>query len=221
MDPSKHITLLLADDHELVRAGIRVLLDGQPDIKVVAEASDGRSALQLARKHKPMVVLMDVVMPGLNGIEATYAIKRLLPGTKVLALSAYDDWNNVSRMLSAGASGFLLKDMSVADLVRAVRTVAEDHLYLSPEMASDVVKAYVAGPHESKHVKGGFLSRRECEVLQLLAEGHTSKEIAFCLHLSVKTIETHRQRIMDRLDIHTVAELTKDAIRRGLTPLER
>lgn len=221
MGPSKHITLLLADDHEIVRAGLRAMLDQQPDIKVVAEAHDGRAAVQLARTLKPTVVLMDVVMPGLNGIEATYAIKRALPSTKVLALSAYGDWDNVSRMLSAGASGFLVKDMAVADLIRAIRTVAGDRLYLSPEMAGDVVKAYVAGPCKSERETGGFLSRRECEVLQLLAEGHTSKEIAFCLHLSVKTIETHRQRIMDRLNIHTVAELTKCAIRRGLTPLER
>ncbi|MCX5685836.1 MAG: response regulator transcription factor [Planctomycetota bacterium] len=213
-------TVLLVDDHDMVRASLRAVLDAQPDIIVVAEAGDGRTAVQLARHHKPQVVLMDVIMPGLNGIEATIEIKRFLPETRILALSGHADWLYVNSMLNAGASGFLVKSMAIADLLRAIRTVASDNVYLSPDMVGNVVKAYMAGPAKGASRADVSLSGRERQVLQLLAEGNTSKEIAFRLHLSTKTVETHRQRIMNRLNLHTVAALTKFAILHGLTALD-
>lgn len=213
------IRILLADDHKIVREGIRALLEKQPNMEVVAEAEDGRTAVRLARDLSPDVVVMDIGMPALNGIEATRQIVSELPGVKVVALSMHSNRRFVARMLKAGASGYLLKDCAFEELIRAVRAVAAGQLYLSPEITGVVVENYVRHLQEID-LAPSDLTPREREVLQLLAEGKSIKQIASTLHVSVKTVGTHRQHLMQKLDIHSTAELTKYAIRAGLTSLE-
>ncbi len=210
------IGVLLADDHRIIRQGLRSLLEKQPDMEVVAEAENGRTAVQLARRLSPDVVVMDIAMPDLNGIEATQQIIAEAPGVKIVALSMHSDKRFVARMLKAGASGYLLKDCAFEELARAIRTVAVNQIYLSPGIAGVVVEDFVRHVSETD----SSLTPREREVLQLLAEGSSTKEIAARLQVSVKTVETHRRHIMEKLDIHTIAELTKYAIRQGLTSLE-
>jgi len=214
------IRILLAEDHKILRQGLRSLLEQQPDMEVVAEAGDGREALTLVQETSPNIVVMDVVMPDLNGVEATRQIIARAPGVRVLALSMFSDRRFITGMLSAGASGYLLKDSALEELIQAIHTVAADQTYLSPAITQIVVKDYI--DHLDKMHSSAFslLTAREREVLQLLAEGMTVKEIACQLYIGVKTIETHRQQIMDKLDIHSVAELTKYAIREGLTSAE-
>lgn len=214
------LRILLVDDHKIVREGLRTLIEKQPGLEVVGEANSGRMALNLARELKPDVVIMDVTMPDLNGIEATRQIHSEIPGVKVIALSMHSDKRLVAGILMAGASGYLLKeDCDSVELGRAIQAVASNQTYLSLKIGEVVIKDYVR--HLSINTSSPFsnLTPREREVLQLLAEGKSTKEIASSLHLSVKTIETHRNKIMEKLDIHSIAELTKYAIRERLIPL--
>jgi DNA-binding NarL/FixJ family response regulator len=213
------IKVLVADDHKIVRDGLRTLLGKHPDIEVIAEAEDGRTTVQLAGKLWPEVVIMDIAMPGLNGIEATRQIITERPDIKVVALSMHSDRRFVSEMLKAGASAYLLKDCAFEELVTAIRTVVAGKIYLSPGIAGIVIENYIRNTPKPESSVFSLLSDREREVLQLLAEGRTTKEIASRLNVSNKTIETHRMNIMTKLNIHSVAELTKYAIREGLTSL--
>jgi len=214
------IKVLLADDHRIVRQGLRVLLETEADMEVTAEADDGLVLLGLVQETSPDIVLMDVAMPNLNGIEATRRIIGTAPGIKVLALSMYSDRQFVIGMLSAGASGYLLKDCAFEELVQAIRVVATNRTYLSPGIADIVVKEYLHHLEKTSCSAFSVLTVREREVLQLLAEGGTVGEIARGLCLSVKTIETHRQHIMNKLNIRSIARLTKYAVSEGLTSLE-
>jgi len=213
-------TVLLAEDHEMVRDGLRALLEREDDMDVVGEAENGREAVRLARDLSPEIIVMDVSMPDLNGIEATRQVCRRCPGTRVLALSVHADRRFVTEMLRAGAAGYVLKDCAFEELVRGIRAVAQGHMYLSPRVADAVVEGHVRAPAAEAQPTGSVLTAREREVLQLLTEGHGTKQIARRLHVSTKTIDTHRQHIMDKLDVHNVADLTKYAVREGLTTLE-
>lgn len=214
------ITILLADDHKIVRDGLRALLENQPDMKVIAEAENGRTAVQLARQKRPQVVIMDISMPDLNGIEATRQMIRELPDIKVIALSMHSDRRYILRMFRAGAVGFLLKDCAFEELVSAINTAIADQPYVSPSIAGVIIQDFVRSGSQISSSATDVLTAREREVLQLLAEGWATKEIASHLHLSVKTVETHRRRIMEKLGLHGIAELTKYAIREGLTSLD-
>jgi DNA-binding NarL/FixJ family response regulator len=214
------IKILLADDHKIMRAGLRSLLEKEHDMKVIAEASQGRTAVRLAREHAPDVVIIDITMPDLNGVEASHQILAENPETKVVALSMHSDEQFVAGMLKAGASGYLLKDCAADELCHAIRAVMAGETYLSPKIASIVVEDYRRDLSKSELTHPPELTSREREVLQLVAEGRTSKNIAERLHVSVKTIEAHRQQIMDKLNIRTVAGLTKYAIRKGITSIQ-
>jgi DNA-binding NarL/FixJ family response regulator len=213
------IRVILADDHKILRQGLRSLLEDEFDIEVVGEADNGRTAVRLARELSPHIIVMDIAMPDLNGIGATRRIRGELSGIKVIALSMHSDQQFVTRMLKAGASGYLLKDCAFEELVRAVRIVAAGKLYLSPDIAGPVVEDYVRHLGEVD-LPLTDLTPRQREVLQLLAEGKSIKQIAAALHVTVKTVHTHRQHLMEKLDIHSIAELTKYAIRAGLTSLD-
>jgi len=211
------IKVLIADDHRIMREGLRAMLEKEHDIVVLGEAEDGRMIERLARELAPDVIIMDVAMPDLNGIEATRQIVAELPGVKIIALSMHDDRRFVLNMLKAGAAGYMLKDSAFTDLAKAIRVVMSGKTYLSHEVADIVVKDYVSSSQPTESSAFHLLSPREREVLQLLAEGKTSARIGEKLHISVKTVETHRQQIMVKLKIRSVAELTKYAIREGLT----
>jgi two-component system response regulator NreC len=215
-----NVEIILADDHKLMREGLSSLLSQQADITVVAQASNGREALQLTEKLNPRVVVMDVSMPDLNGIDATRQIIARNPKTKVIALSMHSDRQFVAEMFRAGASGYLLKDSAFEELASAIRTVARNETYIAPKISGFSIEEYVLTQASDEPLIAPRLTDREREVLQLLAEGKGTKEIAADLFLSTKTIETHRQHLMDKLDMYTVAELTKYAIREGLTTLE-
>ncbi|MGB9611021.1 MAG: response regulator [Bryobacteraceae bacterium] len=206
------IRILLADDHSMVRQGFRRILEAQADFEIVGEASDGREAIALAEQLRPDIVVMDVAMPGLNGIEATRRIVESSPRTRVLALSMHRDSVYVREILRAGARGYLLKDAFDADLVAAVRAVARGEGYIAPAVADSVLSDY------RQHVSDplDLLTAREREVLQLIAEGKTNKEIAALLNLSVYTVDAHRGRIMEKLNLHSAGELVRFAIRKGL-----
>ena len=211
--------ILLADDHGIIRQGLRSLLSKQSDMEVVAEAEDGRKAINLVREFKPDIVIMDITMPNLNGVEATRQIKTEFAEIKVIALSIHSNRRFVADMLKVGASAYILKDCLFDELVQAIRVVTGGGTYLSPTITGVVVDDYI---NLTKGVDSQpmVLNDREREVLQLLAEGKSTKEIALELHVSVKTIEANRRHIMEKLDIHSVAELTKYAVREGLTSLE-
>ena len=213
------LRILLADDHRIMREGLRSLLEKLPGMEVIAEADNGRTTVQLSRKLKPDVVVMDIAMPDLNGIEATRQIVTETPSVKVTALSMLSDTKFVREMLSAGASGYLLKDSAFEELGNALHTVMKNQTYLSPKIASLVVKDYLGTLLIKDSSVAPVLTNREREIIQLFAEGKTTKEIASCFSLSIKTIETHRKRIMDKLGFSSIAELTKYAIREGLTSL--
>ena len=215
------IRVVLADDHRIMREGLRALLEKETDMDIVGEADTGRSAVDLGGTLEPDVIVMDMTMPDLNGIEATRQVVAVNPAIKVLALSMHSDKRFVAGALGAGASGYLLKDCAVAELVRAIRIVVVGKTYLSPSIASMVVQGYTRRLQDTDRSLLYALTPREREVLQLIAEGRSVKEIAHTLHLSVKTIETHRQQTMNKLAIRTVADLTKFAIREGLTSLEQ
>jgi DNA-binding NarL/FixJ family response regulator len=214
------IKIILADDHQIVRHGLRSLLEAEPDMKILAEADNGRDALRLARDLAPQVIIMDISMPDLNGIEATRQILLENPRLKVIALSMHSDSLFIMNMLKAGASGYLLKDCALEELVKAIRTVVANKTYLSPGVSDIVVKDFVCSWSEPSASAFNLLTAREREVLQLMAEGKTTNQIAESLCVSVKTVEAHRKQIMNKSGIHSVAELTKYAIRQGLTSLE-
>ena len=213
------IKILLCDDHQIVRQGLRALLDRNPDMEVIGEAGDGRSVLRMTEELSPDVIVIDVSMPNLNGIEATRQITSRDPKVKVIALSVYSDKRFIFGMIKAGALGYLVKDCVFDELIEAIRAVSINRTYLSSSIIDIVIKDYINRLRKDELSVFSILTAREREVLQLIAEGKTMKEIAPLLNLSVKTVETHRQQIMSRLNIHTVAELTKYAVREGLTSL--
>ena len=214
------IRVLLADDHNIVREGLKSLLGKDPYIEVIAMADNGRTTVQLAGELKPDVAVIDIAMPEMNGIEATRRISRDVPEVKVLVLSMHSARRFVTEALSAGAKGYMLKDCAAEELVRAIHTVAGNETYLSPKVAGLIVKDYLKHSPDSAQPAESCLTNREREILQLIAKGESTKEIAFELRVSIKTVETHRQQIMKKLNLHSVAELTRHAIREGLTPLE-
>ena len=214
------VKILLADDHRIMRDGLRSLIAKQPGLEVVAEAETGRAAVKLTRRFRPDVIVMDINMPDLNGIDATRQILAEFPGTKIIAFSMHTDHQFVAGALKAGVSGYLQKDSAFEELDRAIRTVVANQTYLSPKITADVVKGYVETLFADESGAPAFLTDREREVVQLHAEGYTTKHIAEHLNLSVKTVETHRRNIMQKLDISSIAELTKFAIREGLTTLD-
>jgi DNA-binding NarL/FixJ family response regulator len=214
------LRILLADDHRIMREGLRSLLEKQPDTEVIAEAENGRTTLQMSRRFKPDVILMDIIMPDLNGIEATRQILAELPDIKVIALSMHSDKKFVVEMLNAGASGYLLKDTAFEELGKALHTVVNNRTYLSPKIAGLMAEDYSPSIATKDSSVSLVLTSREREVIQLIAEGKTTKQIASLLNVSVKTVETHRKKIMDKLGTNSVAELTKYAIREGLTSLD-
>ena len=212
------ITVLLADDHTVVREGLRALLEATPDIKVVGEADTGRKAVQLAQTLQPDVVVMDVVMPQLNGVEATRQILRDSPGSRVLVLSSYSDDEKVAKLIEHGATGFLVKQAASNDLVKAIRETRKGNAFFSPCISKRLLQQCRDSFTNGKVVKktGEHLTSRETEVLQLIAEGYANKQIADVLGISIKTVEKHRQQLMDKLNIHEVAGLTRHAIARGM-----
>lgn len=212
--------ILLADDHAIIRQGLRSMLEQQPDIEVVGEVEDGRKALESVQELNPDIVIMDISMPNLNGIDATRKIVAGPGGTKVIALSIHSSKRFVTEMLKAGASGYMLKECLFDELVEAIQSVLKGGIYLSPRITGVVVDDYVRRMSHKYQPEAPELTAREREVLQLLTEGKSTKQIALQLHVSTKTIESNRRNIMDKLGIHSVAELTKYAIREGLTPLE-
>lgn len=213
----KSIRVLLADDHKLIRAGLRLVVDQQPDLSVVGEADDGRQAVELAKSLKPNVVVMDIGMPNLNGIEAARQIGEMGAGAAVVMLSMHSDESYVLRALSAGARGYLLKDSATTDLVQAIHAVAEGKSFFSPAVSKVLLQDYMrklrrSGAEDSYDL----LSPREREVLQLVVEGKSNKEVASLLNLSVYTVETHRAKIMQKLNLKGVPELILYAVRKGI-----
>ncbi len=214
------IRILLADDHKMMRDGLRSLIEKNSQFEIVGEAEDGRMTVKLAQELTPDIIIMDIGMPDLNGIEATRRIKAIVPKTRVIALSMYYDKRFVSGMLEAGASGYLRKDSGADELVTAIQAVAENGTYLSPRIAGVVVKDYMDRLSNRSRSNLDALTDRQREILQSLSEGKNVKQIALAYRISVKTVETHIQNIKNKLDIHNTAELTKYAIREGLTFLE-
>jgi DNA-binding NarL/FixJ family response regulator len=212
------IKVLLVDDHTVVRQGLRVLLEAEPDIVVVDEAETGRQAVQLARKHSPDVIVMDIAMPNLNGLEATRQILKETPHAKVLVLSSYGDDEYVHQLTEAGASGYLLKQTAATDLIKAIHETRKGNAFFSPAISKRLLdhyrEAFLKGVPDRKRTD--LLTSREAEVLQLIAEGKPNKQIASDLCISIKTVEKHRQQLMNKLNIHEVAGLTRYAISRGI-----
>jgi two-component system, NarL family, response regulator NreC len=211
------IRIILADDHAIVRHGLSTLLQGDEMMQVIAEAKDGHSTVELVKELMPDVVIMDIGMPDLNGIEATRQIVRDFPKVKIIALSMHSGKKFILEMLNAGASGYLLKDCALEELTTAIKTVMSGKSYLSPSISDVVVQDYVQNFPDRKPSAFSVLSQREREVLQLLAEGQTTKQIAKRLHISPKTVEAHRLRIMGKLGMDSIAKLTKYAVQEGLT----
>ncbi len=211
------IRILLADDHTIIRSGLRLLLEQQPDFKVVAEAGDGREAVELVSRHHPEVIVLDIGMPQLNGIEATQQIVSREPRTQVVILSMHSDEGYVLRALKAGARAYILKNSADADLIRAVRSVSEGKSFFSPVISKMLLEDYIRQIRD-KEVEDSYdlLTPREREILQLLAEGKTNKEVAKILNLSLYTVETHRGNILEKLNLHGVPELILYAVRKGI-----
>lgn len=216
--------VLLADDHHLVRAGIRALLQSLPDVEIVAEAGNGQEALAALLRNKPDIALIDISMPGLNGLELAARATREVPETRIVILSVHGDASHVAQALRAGAKGYLVKDAAADELPILIRSVMRGETYLSPSISRHVVEGFLgrssALPPESTDAPA-LLTPRQREILQLVAEGRSTKEIATLLELSVKTVETHRAQIMERLDIHDLAGLVRYAVRAGLVSSER
>lgn len=212
--------VLIADDHQILREGLKSLLDKEPDIEVIGEASNGRGAVALAGELKPDVVIMDVAMSDMGGIEATRRITAKTPGVKVIALSMHSDRRFVAGMLGAGALGYLLKDSAFDELARSIRAVIANEIYLSPGITGIVVQDYMNRLSDNVSEDEPVLTPREREVLQLLAEGNTTTKISQVLGISAKTVETHRKQVKNKLHLKSIAELTKYALRTGLTTLD-
>jgi len=212
------IKVLLVDDHTVVRQGLRVLLEAEQDIEIVGEADTGRQAVQMTRKLTPDVVVMDIAMPNLNGLEATRQILKEMPKAKVLVLSSYSDDEYVHQMTEAGAAGYLLKQTAATDLIKAIREARKGNAFFSPSISKRLLdqcrEAFVHGGPIKK--QAGRLTSREAEVLQLIAQGQANKQIAAELSISIKTVEKHRQQVMNKLNIHDVAGLTRHAIAKGI-----
>jgi DNA-binding NarL/FixJ family response regulator len=211
-------TVFLVDDHGMMRSGLRALIEGDPGLEVVGEADEGRSAVQMISKMGPEVVVMDLRMPDMNGVEATRQICSANPGARVIGLSANTDRQSVVEMLRAGAKGYVLKESAFEELASAIRMVMNNKVYLSPAVTNLVVEDWVQGDQRDPSAFG-VLSAREREVLQLISEGKATKEIAALLNISLKTAESHRRNLMEKLHVDSVAELTKYAIREGITGL--
>ena len=214
------IKIILADDHNVLREGLKSLLNQQEDFEVIGEADNGQEAVRLAKKLEPDIVVLDIGMPNMNGIQATQHIIAEVPGTKVLALSMHSDHQFVVKMLQAGASGYMLKDCAFEELISAVRTISAGKFYLSKDVTGVVISDYINKIQAMDSIGQPVLTSRERETLQLIAEGKSTAETANLLNVSTKTIETHRKNIMDKLDIHNIAELTKYAVREGITSIE-
>ena len=219
----KKITVLLADDHTVVRKGLRLLLEAETDIQVVGEAANGQQSVREAKRLKPDVVLQDLAMPMLNGLEATRQIGKEVPSAKVLILSAYSDDAYIEHAVEAGAAGYLMKETAGEDLLRAIREIASGNAFFSPPIAKRLLKQWQekfpnGQPIKSKGVK---LTSRQTEILQLIAEGHATKQIAGLLALSIKTVEKHRQDLMNTLNIHNIASLTRYAVSSGVVESNR
>lgn len=218
MTPTTQIRVLLADDHKLVRAGIRSLLERMPEVGVVAEASDGREAIRLVEQHEPQVVLMDLAMPELNGLEATRHLTLTFPKIRVLVLSIYEDQEHVYQALVAGAAGYLLKGAATDELELAIRSVARGETYLSPPVSKPVIMEYIHRTNIGLDSRER-LSARQIQVLKLIAERKTTKQAALELGISVKTIESHRAALMKRIGVHDVPGLVRYAVKVGLVNL--
>jgi DNA-binding NarL/FixJ family response regulator len=215
------IRIVLCDDHQLIREGLRSLLERQPDMSVVGEGINGLEAISLARDKKPDIMILDIGMPELNGIAATRRIIEDFKKIKILALSMHSDHHFVTEMLEAGASGYMLKDSAFTELTNAIRTIMAGGLFISPRLAGNVLDAFAHASKPNRKARQRIeLSEREKEILQMISEGKSSKEVAGNLNISIKTVETHRQHIMQKIGIHNVAALTKFAIREGITSLE-
>ncbi len=215
------IKILIADDHKITRDGLAALIEKQPDMEVIGEAENGRTAVKLVDELKPDIIIMDIRMPDLNGIDATKQIISNSPGSKIIALSMYSDRRYVKGMLQAGVSGYLVKSCAFDELVNAITAVAENQAYLSPSIADTVMKDYVQSLSANTNSQSldSSLSSREREVLQLISEGASADRIATQLHISVKTVSTHRRNLMEKLAIDNMADLIKFAVREGLTSI--
>ena len=215
------IRVLLVEDHTIVRKGLRSLLDGEAGIEVIGEAEDGREAVEKVQQLLPDVVLMDIAMPGLNGLEATRQIKKRFPEVQVLILTMHANEEYIFQILRAGASGYVVKQVAPTELISAIRAAYRGESFLSPSISKKVIQEYIrqaeAMGEENSYDR---LTDREREVLQLIAEGHSNREIAELLHISAKTVQTHRAHLMDKLDIHSTAELTQYAIRKGVISVD-
>jgi two-component system response regulator NreC len=216
----KKVKLLVADDHKIFRQGIKKLLEVESDLQVVGEAADGREAVKKATELKPDVILMDIAMANLNGLEATKQIKKVLPSVKVIMLTMHKNEEYILQSFQAGASGFILKEGAVEELVSAIRSIHSDKSFLSPSISKTLIDAYLRKMETGKtETPFDLLTDREREVLQLIAEGYTNREVAKSLFISVKTVEAHRAHIMQKLNIHDIAKLVKYAIQKGLVDL--
>ena len=216
----KKIRILIVDDHSIVRDGLRSLIEKQKNMEVIGEANNGRKAVSLAKELEPDVLIMDIAMPDLNGIDATQQILATNQKIKIIGLSMYSDHRFVTRMLKSGAKGYLLKDCAFDELASAIETVILGQIYISPRIKNVNAEEMMKSDQETEGSRLDVLSLREREVLQIIAEGKSTKEIAVELHVSTKTIETHRQNIMNKLNIRNVVDLTKFAIQEGLISLE-
>ena len=215
MSGSVQIRVFLADDHAVVREGLKALINTQPGMVVVGEASDGLDACERVPKLRPDVVVMDVSMPGLTGSQATERLRHECPLVKILALTVHEDKGYIRQLLAAGAAGYVLKRAAAEELIHAIRVVASGGVYLDPTMAGKVVGGFVRRANETRHSSSTALSEREVEVAQLTAAGHSNKEIATRLELSVKTVETYRARAMEKLDLKSRADLVRYAVQQG------
>jgi DNA-binding NarL/FixJ family response regulator len=217
---SRAIKIILADDHRIVRQGLSALLHSESNFQVVGEASDGLEAIELVKQLKPEILILDLMMPGLNGLEVTRQINKQAPRTRIIILSMYDDEGFVLEALNYGAAGYVLKDSNSSDLVQAVREVIAGRRYLSPPLSDRAIAAYQRMATLGTMEKYETLTTREREVLQLSAEGHTNGEIATRLGISIRTAETHRSRLLHKLGLHNQADLIRYAIKRGIIPME-
>ena len=217
---TKSISIVIADDHLIVRQGLHALLEAEPDLNVIGQTGDGLEAVDLVKRLNPDVAVLDLMMPGLNGLEVARQLSKTTPRTKIIILSMYDDEGFVLEALSNGVSAYVLKDTGSADLINAVREVTCGHRYLSPSLTDRAIDVYEQMTKQGTMDKYETLTTREREVLHLSAEGLTNNEIAHRLGISIRTAETHRSKLMHKLDVHTQADLTRYAIRRGIIPIE-